>query len=89
MNEKIKTLKAQQDKIVKLQTHGFSLFIDQSYLNSDGAKLYVILQPLYYTVKRLGDTEKVVSWKSKGLSNVKHATSTTTDNRLSLSIKWY
>ena len=30
LNEKIKILKAQQDKIVKLQTHGFSLFIDQS-----------------------------------------------------------
>ena len=51
LNEKIKILKAQQDKIVKLQTHGFSLFIDQSYLNSDEAKLYVILQQLYYTVK--------------------------------------
>ena len=35
-----------------------------------------------------GDTEKVVSWKSKGLSNETFTTYTTTDNSLSLSIKW-
>ena len=40
-------------------------------------------------MKRLGDTEKVVSWKSKGLSTEKLTTPTTTDNCLSPSIKWY
>ena len=40
---------------------------------------YLILQPLYYTLKRLGDNEKVVSWKSKGFSAEKLTTATTTD----------
>ena len=48
-----------------------------------------MLQPLYYTLKRVGDTEKVVSWKSKGFSTEKLATPTATDNSLSLSIEWY
>ena len=39
--------------------------------------------------KRLGDTEKVVSWKSKGLSTEKLTTPATTENILSPSIKWY
>ena len=83
MNEKIKTLatkeeiqklaakaelKAEQDKIVKLQTFDLSLFIGQNCFVNDRAKLYLILQPLYYTLKRLGNTEKVVSWKPKSLS---------------------
>ena len=28
-------------------------------------KLCLIFQPLYYNLKSLGDTEKVMSWKSK------------------------
>ena len=48
-----------------------------------------MFQPLYYTLKRLGDTEKIVSWKSKGLSVEKLAAPTTTDNSLSPSIKRY
>ena len=50
---KIKTLarqaelKIEQDKIVKLQTYELSLFIGQSYFSNDGAKLYLIFQPIY------------------------------------------
>ena len=40
----------------------------------------------FYTMKRLGDTEEAVSWKSKGLSIGKHTTPTNTDNSLSASI---
>ena len=43
-------------------------------------KLYLIFQPLYHTLKRLADTEKVVSWKSKGLSTEKLTTSASTGN---------
>ena len=37
----------------------------------------------------VGDTEKIVSWKSKGLSIEKLITPTTTDNSLSPSINSY
>ena len=55
------TLKAEQDKMAKLQTYDLSLFVGQRCFVNDGAQLYLILQPLYYTLKRLGDTVKVVS----------------------------
>ena len=44
---------------------------------------------LYYTLKIIGNTEKVVSWKSKGASDEKHATPTTSDNSVFPSINWY
>ena len=47
------------------------LFISQSYFVSDGGQFYLILQLIYYTLKRLGDTEQVVSSKSKDLSGQK------------------
>ena len=37
-------LKAEQGKIVKLQTYDLGLFIDQSYFDNDGVQLYLILQ---------------------------------------------
>ena len=48
-----------------------------------------MFQALYYTLKRLGDTEKVVSWKCKSLSVEKLATHNTTDNSFSPSSKWH
>ena len=36
---------------MKFQTYDLSLFIGQSYVVNDGAQLYLILQPLYYTLK--------------------------------------
>ena len=51
----------------KLQTFELCLFISQCYFNNDGAQLYLILQPLYYTLIRLGGTEKLASRISKGL----------------------
>ena len=104
MNKKIKTsatkekrktsttqaeLKTEQDEIVKLQKYYLSLFIDQSYFVSDGGQLYLTLLPLYYNLKRLGNTKKVVSGKCKRLSIKKMTNRTATDNIVSSSIKWY
>ena len=78
-------------KIEKLQTYDSSLFTGQNYFFNDGAQFYLIFQLLYYTLKGLHDIEKIVSWKSKGLSAEKLSTptTTTTDNSLSPSMKWY
>ena len=43
---------------------------------------------LHCTLKRLDDTEKVVSWKCKGLSAEKIPSHNTTDKSLSPSISW-
>ena len=55
----------------------------ESHFVNDGAQIYLILQQLYYTLKRLRYTEKVVSWNCKGLSPEKPTAS------LPPSIKWY
>ena len=52
-----------QDKIEKLQTYDSSRFIGQRYFFNE-AQLYLILKMLHYTLKRLAEIEKVVSWKS-------------------------
>ena len=82
-------LKKLQDKIEKIQTYSSSLFIGESYFLNYGAQLYLILQTLSYTLKRVGNTEKIVSWKYKGFSGRKTYTPTTDDKSLSPSIKWY
>ena len=66
-----------ENKIEKLQICDSTLFIGSSRFFNDGAQLYLIFQPLYYTLKRLGDTEKIVSWKSKDLLAKKLITCTT------------
>ena len=54
--EEIKTLainaelKAEQDRIVNLETYDLNLFIDQSYFNNDGSQNYLILQPISKTI---------------------------------------
>ena len=50
-----------ENEFKKLQTFDSNLFISESYFNNNGAQVYLILQSLYYTLKRLEDTEKVVS----------------------------
>ena len=65
-----------ENKFKKLQTFVSGLFIGQSYFRNNGAKLYLIFQTLYYTLKRVSDAKKYVSWKSKG-------------NSVSPWIKWY
>ena len=82
-------LKAEQYKLVKLETYDLSLFIGQSYFNNEGSPNYVIFQPPYCTLKALSNIEKVVSWKSKGLSDEKLTTPTTAGNSLCPSINWY
>ena len=73
----------------KIQKFDSILFIGQSYFFNDRAQLYLIFEPLYYTLKRLGDTEKIVSRKSTGSLTEKYITLTTTDNSVCPSIRWY
>ena len=93
LNKKVTSNKTKhllvENELKKLQTFDSGRFIGQSYFNNHGAQLSLILQLLYYTLKRLGDTEKVVSWKYKGLSAEKLTTPTTTNISLSPSIEWY
>ena len=53
-----------------------SLFIGQIYFFNDRAQLFLIIQALYYILKRPNDTEKIIS--SKVLSIEKRSTLTIT-----------
>ena len=70
---------------LKIERHKIADFIGQSYFVNDGTQNYLIFQPLYYTLKRLADTEKLVSRKSSGLSTEQIVT----PPPYSLTIKWY
>ena len=54
-----------ENELKKLQTI-CTCFLWIKAICNDGAQLYLIFQLLYYTLKKLGNTGKVVSWKSKG-----------------------
>ena len=43
----------------KLETFDSSPFISPMWFNNDGAQLYLILQPFYYGLKRLGNSENL------------------------------
>ena len=46
-----------EHELQKLQIFDSSYFIGQRYFFNDGAQLHLIFQTLFYTLKRLGDTE--------------------------------
>ena len=90
MKEEIKALpkkvelKAEQDKIVKIQTYDLSLFIVQSYFNNDGSQNYLIFQPIYKTITTFSDLTSTISeWEYKGLSNENFKPSYTPNKSLS------
>ena len=56
----------------KLQTFHSSLFVDQNCFNNDGAKLYLVLQPIYKTITTFSGFKDAISeWESRWLSNEK------------------
>ena len=65
-------MKAEQDKIVKLETYDSSLFTGPSYFNNDGAQLYLIFQLIYKAITIFSvHKDTIVEWESMGLSDEK------------------
>ena len=75
-------LKAEQEKILKLQALDSSYFRGKSHFEDDGTQNYLVLQPMYRYFKKIGNTECTLSRKSKGLSDENIKPPTTTDNSL-------
>ena len=63
--------------------HDLSVFVGQSCFANIGAQDYLIFQSIYYTLQKLAGTEKILSWKSKGLSSENIVTPNTAENSLS------
>ena len=62
-------LKAEQDEIVKLETHDLSYLLGKNFFGDDGSQNMFIYQPKLSTLelKKDKDTNYVFSWKSKGV----------------------
>ena len=52
----------------KLKTFDSSYFIGKSHFEEDGVQNYLVFQPLIRYFKLNGNTGRISSWKSKGLS---------------------
>ena len=61
-------LKVELYKIIKLQTFDSSYFCGKSHFEGDGTQNYLVFQPIYRYIEKIGDTERISAWKSKGLS---------------------
>ena len=53
----------------KLKTFGSGFFIGKSHFEEDGARNYLIFQPMYRYFRLITNTLNVLSCQSKGLSN--------------------
>ena len=54
-------------------TYDFGYFRGKNYIDEDGAQNYYIFQPIYKYLKlaHVNDISYVLSWKSKGISDIK------------------
>ena len=67
-------LKAEQDRITKLQAFDLICFRGKSHFENDGAPSYLVFQPINRYFKRIigvFNGEYIYFWKSKGLSDEK------------------
>ena len=71
-------LKAEKDKIVKLQTFDLSYSVVKGHFEDDGTQNCFVHQPVYRCFKKIGNNKRISAWKPKGLSDESikpHATS--------------
>ena len=73
----------------KLQTFDLSYFISKNYFNDDGSQNYWIFQPdLKYFQIISGTVDKILRWKSKGLSEESITTPATLDNSFATKLSY-
>ena len=72
LNKKISQNKAKhllvESELNKLKTPGSGYFIGKSHFEKDGTQNYLVFQPIYRYFKT-SNSDYVLSWTSKGLSN--------------------
>ena len=60
-------LKAERDKLAKLETYDLSYFFDKNIFGDDDSQNMFVYQPTFSTLQLYKDTDHILSWKSKGL----------------------
>ena len=73
LNTKITTNKSKhllvENELKKLNTFDSSYFKGKNHFEEDGTQNYLVFQPMYRYFKKIGSTESIAKWESKGLSN--------------------
>ena len=57
--------------------------------SEDGSQVYLIFQPLYRYIKTITNTNYILSWKYRGLSDESIKPPTTSDNSLTPKLSYY
>ena len=70
-----------QNELNKLKTFDSGYFIGKSHFEEDGTQNYLVFQPMSKYFK-IGNSDYVLSWKSKGLSAANIAPPSTPNNFL-------
>ena len=75
----------------KKKTFNFGYFRRKNYFDEDGAQNYYIFQPIYKYLKlaHVNDISYVLSWKSKGISDIKIESIKTNNYSLNPRINFY
>ena len=72
-----------------LKTFDSGYFIGKSHFGEDGTQNYLVFQPMYRYFKVITNTDYILSWKSKGLSDESFKPPTTSDNNLNPALNYY
>ena len=76
-------LKAEQDKITKLEAFDSRYFHDKSHTEDDRTQNYLVFQLMRRYFEKVGSSQHILSWKSKGLSDESINTPCTCNNSFS------
>ena len=71
-----------ENELKKLQKFDASYFTEINYFSDDGTQNYLVFQPVKKYFKKIGNTESISSWESKGLSDEIIKPPNTSDNSL-------
>ena len=75
-------LKAEQDKILKLQVFDSKYFCSKSHFEVNGTQNYLVFQAVYRYFNTVANSNKVIRWKSKELPNENVKPPSLSDNSL-------
>ena len=57
------------NQLKKLETFDSIYFLGKSHFEDDGTQNYLLFQPIYKYFEIIPNTNTILSWKSKGLSD--------------------
>ena len=92
LNRKITSNKSKhlliENEFKELETFDSSYYIGKSHFEEDGAQHYWVFPPMYRYFKRVVNSEYILSWKSKGLSDENIAPPSAPHNFLNLLLSY-